>query len=301
MLFAVDFRANMTMSAMVSKIRIACRCFPSERSAALKVQNLTTSTICREIATPHSTQQAPRQRHYPTDAQPAMSSQSNTYTLYTFYNSSCSARVRIAAALKSIPLNYKFIDLLTAGQNAPEYASLNPSEFVPLLLVHSPTSENPILRLSQSTAILEYLDEVHPSAVKLLPKDPLTRAKVRELMGVIACDTQPVTNQRIVKYIKPRGLDEAEWQGHFMATGMRAYELLCREGAGRWSVGDEISLADVYLIAACDRARRYKLDIEQWPTIARIERQMRETEAYRAGGFRSQPDTPDAVREAGRL
>jgi maleylacetoacetate isomerase len=230
-----------------------------------------------------------------------MSTQTDTYTLYTFYNSSCSARVRIAASLKSIPLTYKFIDLLTAGQNAPDYASLNPSEFVPLLLVHSPDSSTPILRLSQSTAILEYLDEVHPSPTKLLPKDPITRAKVRELMGVIACDTQPVTNQRIVKYIKPRGLDEAEWQGHFMATGMRAYELLCREGAGKWSVGDEISLADVYLIAACDRARRYKIDIEQWPTIARIEKQMRDTEAYRAGGFRSQPDTPENVRGAGRL
>lgn len=220
-----------------------------------------------------------------------------SYTLYTFFGSSCSARVRIACHLKSIPLKYEFIDLLTAGQNAPTYAALNPSEFVPLLVVHDATTGAEVAKISQSIAIIEYLEEtVTESPVKLLPSDPLARAKVRELLGVIVADTQPVTNQRIVKYIVPRGVDEQEWQHHFMRKGLAAYEKLASVSAGQWSVGDEISLADIALVPAVDRAARYKLDLAEFPTIARIDKAMRETEAYKKGGFRSQPDTPEAMR-----
>ena len=220
-----------------------------------------------------------------------------TYTLYTFFGSSCSARVRIACHLKSIPLTYKFIDLLTAGQNAPSYAALNPSEFVPLLVVHDAATGAEVAKISQSTAILEYLEETASSAVKLLPaNDPLGRAKVRELLGVIVADTQPVTNQRIVKWIVPRGVDEHEWQHHFMRKGLAAYEKLASESAGKWSVGDELSLADIALVAAVDRGLRYKVDMTEFPTIRRIDAAMRETEGYKKGGFRTQPDTPESMR-----
>lgn len=221
----------------------------------------------------------------------------HTYTLYTFFGSSCSARVRIACHLKSIPLNYQFIDLMTAGQNAPSYAALNPSQFVPLLVVHDAATGAEVAKISQSTAILEYLEEtVTDAPVKLLPADPVRRAKVRELLGVVAADTQPVTNQRIVKYIVPRGLDEQEWQHHFMHTGLAAYEKIAAGSAGKWSVGDEVSLADVALVAAVDRGMRYKVDMGEFPTIARIDRAMRETEGYQKGGFRAQPDTPESMR-----
>lgn len=225
----------------------------------------------------------------------------HTYTLYTFFGSSCSARVRIACHLKSIPLNYKFIDLMTAGQNAPSYASLNPSQFVPLLVVHDAASGAEVAKISQSTAILEYLEETSGAEVRLLPQDPVAKAKVRELLGVIAADTQPVTNQRIVKWIVPRGVDEQEWQGHFMRDGLKAYEGICGPSAGTWSVGDQISLADVYLVAAVDRANRYKVDLGEFPTVARIDKAMRETEAYQKGGFRSQPDTPESMRVPQKL
>lgn len=221
----------------------------------------------------------------------------HTYTLYTFFGSSCSARVRIACHLKSIPLNYEFIDLLTAGQNAPSYAALNPSQFVPLLVVHDAASGAEVAKISQSTAILEYLEETTDTPVKLLPRDPVQRAKVRELLGVVAADTQPVTNQRIVKYIVPRGLDEQEWQHHFMRTGLAAYEKIAAGSAGKWSVGDEVSFADVALVAAVDRGMRYKVDMAEFPTVARIDRAMRETEGYKKGGFRSQPDTPEGMRQ----
>ena len=223
-----------------------------------------------------------------------------TYTLYTFFNSSCSARVRIACHLKSIPLTYQYIDLLISAQNSPAYAALNPSEFVPLLIVTSTSSGTEVARLSQSSAILEYLEETHPSPTKLLPADPLQRAKVRELWSVIACDTQPVTNQRIVKFIKPRGLDEFEWQGHFMAKGLAAYEALAKRSAGKWSVGDEVTLADVALMPALDRARRYKVDIGQWEVISRVEGQMRELDAYKRGSPAGQEDAPAAMKEKAR-
>lgn len=222
-----------------------------------------------------------------------------TYTLYTFFGSSCSARVRIACHLKAIPLNYQFIDLMTAGQNAPSYSALNPSELVPLLVVHDRDSGTEVARISQSTAILEYLEETETtSPVKLLPPPsaPFQRAKVRELLGVIVADTQPVTNQRIVKYIVPRGVDEQEWQHHFMHTGLAAYEKLASRSAGTWSVGDDVSWADVALVAAVDRGLRYKVDMDEFPTVKRIDAAMRETEAYRLGGFRTQPDTPEAMR-----
>ncbi|ETN36399.1 maleylacetoacetate isomerase [Cyphellophora europaea CBS 101466] len=231
----------------------------------------------------------------------------HTYTLYTFFGSSCSARVRIACHLKSIPLTYQFIDLLTSGQNAPAYAALNPSQFVPLLVVHDATTGAEVAKISQSVAILEFLEETATGVfndVRLLPPstESVARAKVRELLGVIVADTQPVTNQRVVKWIVPRGVDELEWQGHFMRKGLEAYEKLARGCAGKWSVGDEISLADVALVAAVDRALRYKVDVQrEFPTVARIDEAMRETEAYKRGGFRSQPDTPEGMRGEVRL
>lgn len=226
----------------------------------------------------------------------------HTYTLYSFFGSSCSARVRIACHLKSIPLQYQFIDLMTAGQNAPSYAALNPSQFVPLLVVHDATSGLEVAKISQSTAILEYLEETTDSTVSLLPRnDPLARAKVRELLGVIVADTQPVTNQRIVKWIVPRGVDEQEWQHHFMRTGLAAYEKLASTSAGTWSVGDAISLADVALVAAVDRGMRYKVDMSEFPIVERIDRAMRETEGYKKGGFRAQPDTPEGMRVPQKL
>jgi maleylacetoacetate isomerase len=223
-----------------------------------------------------------------------------TYTLYTFYNSSCSARVRIACHLKGISLQYKYIDLLTSGQNAPSYAALNPSEFVPLLIVTEPSTGNEVARISQSTAILEYLDETYPEAAcRLLPTGPLARAQVRELWGVIACDTQPVTNQRIVKYLKAHGQGEweQEWQSHFLLKGLKAYDAIARRSAGKWSVGNEVSLADVALVCAVDRARRYKVDLDGLEVVRRVDGQMRELEAYKRGGWRGQEDAPEGVRE----
>jgi maleylacetoacetate isomerase len=233
-----------------------------------------------------------------------MASHTFAYTLYTFFGSSCSARVRIAAHHKKIPLTYKFIRLHKGDQHLPSYIStINPSASVPALVVHNinsdPEVDSPVAIITQSIAIIEYLEEVHPSPIKLLPslEEPLLRAKVRELANIIACDIQPLTNMRVFKHIAslvspgdPNSWHEDDWQRHFMTLGLSAYEKLVAECAGKFSVGDQLTMADVCLIPAIDRAERYEVDMTKFPIVRKINNEIRQTEAYKKGGLRSQPD-----------
>lgn len=194
---------------------------------------------------------------------------------------------------------------------------VNPSAQVPGLVVHRKGHENgePVAVITQSVAIIEYLDEAFPTDVKLLPppSSPLARARVRELTNVVVCDLQPLTNLRVFKYAgdlvcaaensKREDWKEDDWQLHFMTLGMKAYEnLLAAENLplecrpGRFSVGDQMTLADVCLVAAVDRANRYQVDMTKCPRIGAIDRVMRETEAYKLGGLRTQPDTFRSMR-----
>lgn len=160
--------------------------------------------------------------------------------------------------------------------------------------------------ISQSGAIIEFWEEVWPLEPFLLPagkERALERAKVRELWGVIACDTQPVTNQRVVRRLKEVsvGEKEGEWQAEFMETGLKAYEELMKRGGfggGRFSVGDEVTMADVALVAAVDRARRYKVEVGGvgLEGVGRVDANVRALEAYKKGGFRGQEDTPVGQR-----
>ena len=204
--------------------------------------------------------------------EPASSPPSPTYELYSYYRSSCSARVRIAAHLKLIPLTYKFIHLLKAEQLASDYcADINPSGSIPTLVVtqqSSPTPPKALIR--QSVAILEYLDEVHPNPSLLGTStgqrpDPLLRARIRELANIIACDIQPVTNLRIIKRIRELAPNDPQavprWQKEFMTNGLKAYEQILASSSasgdvkqGKYSVGDSVTMADVCLAPAVDGA-----------------------------------------------
>jgi maleylacetoacetate isomerase len=255
---------------------------------------------------------------------PSPPSHPYTYTLYTFFGSSCTARVRIACHHKRIPLTYRFIKLHKGGQYHEEYTKINPSQQVPGLVVHQKGDEQgkPVAVITQSVAIIEYLDEVFPTDVKLLPSpsNPLARARVRELTNVIVCDLQPLTNLRVFKYAgdllcaadKTNRADwkEDEWQRHFMTLGIQAYENLLggaddlpmESRQGRFTVGDQVSLADVCLIAAVDRANKYEVDMTKFPRVVAIDTAMRETTGYKLGGLRTQPDTFRSLRlEQGRL
>ncbi|KAF4554283.1 Maleylacetoacetate isomerase-like protein [Elsinoe fawcettii] len=219
-----------------------------------------------------------------------------TYELYSYFRSSCSARIRIAALLKGIKLEYKYINLLKDEQNQAPYTSVNSSHLVPTLIVKDHTGEQ--LVIHQSVAILEYLEESRPDLPALLPKTPKDRALVRELVNIVACDLQPVTNLRILNRIRPLGIDANEWQQDFMGRGLQAYEeVLIRNGPSKFSFGDSVTLADLSLIPAVDGAVRFGVDVEKkFPNIYRIYNEAQQLPAFREGGWQRQSDTPEALR-----
>ncbi|MDR3527022.1 MAG: maleylacetoacetate isomerase [Rhizomicrobium sp.] len=189
--------------------------------------------------------------------------------LYTYYRSSAAWRVRIALALKGLPYEAIPIHLRKHEQEAPRYRALNPQGLVPML-------QDGDHFISQSIAIIEYLDEVHPQP-PLLPSTALARARVRQLALTIACDIHPLNNLRVELYLKNQlGIDQAAravWQRHWMNEGFAALETLLAHSAetGRYCHGDTPSLADLCLVPQLGNARRNDLDLSPYPTILAIE------------------------------
>ncbi|EXJ91578.1 maleylacetoacetate isomerase [Capronia epimyces CBS 606.96] len=221
------------------------------------------------------------------------------YTLYTYFRSSCSARIRIAAHIKGIPLEYRYIHLVKGEQHGSEYTALNPSESVPTLIVTDAKSGDIVTKIRQSIAILEYLEETTPDLPRLIPGigDAVGRARVRELVDIVACDIQPVTNLRVLRFIEPLDVEAQVWQSHFMTLGFYAYEGLLRESAGMYSVGDELTIADCVLAPAVDGALRFGVDIKgQFPQTWKVWENLNEVEAFKEGRWDNQEDTPEELR-----
>ncbi|KAJ5906043.1 uncharacterized protein N7473_002959 [Penicillium subrubescens] len=216
-------------------------------------------------------------------------------TLYTYFRSSCSARLRIALHLKNIPFTPIFINLLRDEQSSPTHLKVNPSGTVPALIItreSNPTS----VTITQSLAALEYLDEAFPQGPPLLPTSPERRALVRTLSQIIACDIQPVTNLRILKRVAPLGADRAVWSRELIEDGLRAYEAIVAGCAGKYSVGDEITMADVCLVPAAWGAERVGVDLSAFPVVDGIVRNLESVEAVRMGHWQRQEDTPEDLR-----
>ena len=222
-----------------------------------------------------------------------MDSSSRTwFRLHTYYRSSCSGRLRIALNIKSIPAEYAYVHLGNGEQRSPNYHQVNPSGTVPVLTHLSLAGlEFPI---TQSIAALEYLEEVFPESRPLLPpqSEPLQRAKVRTLMNVIACDTQPITNRSIGSAVTDLGASHQEWQRKHLGRGLQAYEDIAAGTTGTYSVGDEVSMADVCLVPCVWNAEVYDIDLSKLPTVRRIYGAMMELEAVKKAHWKSQPDTP---------
>ncbi|ODM14991.1 Maleylacetoacetate isomerase [Aspergillus cristatus] len=216
-------------------------------------------------------------------------------TLYTYFRSSCSARLRIALHLKALPYTSIPINLLKDEQRATTYGTLNPSLTVPSLIIEH---GNRTTTITQSLAALEYLDETTPSTPSLLPpsSDPETRATVRTLASIIACDVQPVTNLRILKRVGPLGMDRATWSKDLIVEGFRAYEAIVEKTAGKFSVGDSVTLADVCLVPAVWGAERVGVDMGEFPTIKRVAERLEGEECVRRGHWMMQEDTPEEFR-----
>ena len=230
------------------------------------------------------------------------------YSLYTYYRSSCSARVRIALNLKGVDHELVPVNVLKDEHLAPAYRELNPSPSVPLLIHHknhhkgdSSSSSAParLFKVGQSVAALEYLDEVHPGNKSLMPpaSDPEARATVRTLVSIIACDTQPVTNLRITRRIQGLGGDAEQWSREFYADGLRAYETIVKECGGRYSFGDEVTVADAVLMPAVWNAQRVGCDMTPFPTIEKIAENMERLDEVRKASYHCQPDTPEEMRK----
>ncbi|MDE2196140.1 MAG: maleylacetoacetate isomerase [Gammaproteobacteria bacterium] len=190
--------------------------------------------------------------------------------LYTYFRSSAAYRVRIALNLKGLMADYRYVHLVKDGgqQHKPEYLSVNPQGLVPVLVDRGHV-------LTQSLAIIEYLEETHPQP-PLLPKDALGRARVRALAQVVACDMHPVNNQRILKYLETAfGADEAArklWYRHWIIEGFKAMERLLTDNpdTGKFCHGARPTLADICLVPQVFNANRFEVDLTPYPAIKRI-------------------------------
>lgn len=208
--------------------------------------------------------------------------------LYDYWRSGTSHRLRIALALKGLDYAQESIDLLAAGQRTPEHLARNPQGFVPVL----DTGE---ALLTQSPAIIEWLDETHPDP-PLLPPDPIARAKVRAIAAAVACDIHPLGNQRVLKYLRDEyGKDEAAiaaWALRWIGDGFTAIERLLADGpGGPWCWGETPTLADVCVVPQIYAAvSRYGLDIRRYPRLAEIDMAAAAHPAFQAAHPTRHPD-----------
>ncbi len=211
--------------------------------------------------------------------------------LYNYWRSSASWRVRIALAWKGIPYEYVAVNLVRDGgeQKAEAHRARNPMMQVPTLAWEEGGATR---QLSQSLAILEYLEERWPER-PLLPRDPYLRAKARQLAEVVNSGVQPLQNLEPQRYVREelKG-DAAAWTRHFIERGMAALEAEARETAGRYLVGDEVSFADLCLVPQMFATRRFAGDAGAYPTLLRVEAACLELEAFRAAQPERQPDAP---------
>lgn len=207
--------------------------------------------------------------------------------LHGYFRSSCSWRVRIAFALKGIEYDQVPVNLIKDGgqQYSSQYKTLNPMQQVPAVEIDGFT-------LSQSLAVIQYIDETRPGQ-RLLPADPQKRAQVRMISDLIASGIQPLQNLYVIQKI---GAEKVQWAQHFINQGFQALEPILKETAGKYCVGDEISMADICLVPQVYNADRFKVDIEQYPTIKRLNAALMEIDAFRASHPSCQPDTPDDLR-----
>lgn len=210
--------------------------------------------------------------------------------LYTYFRSSAAYRVRIALNLKGLEYDAVPVHLVKDGgqQKKPEYLALNPQGLVPALQVDGQV-------LTQSLAIIEYVDETHPSP-PLLPADPLGRARVRAIAQAIACDIHPVNNLRVLQYLGGRlGLDQAakdEWYRHWVQTGLQAVEAMLAQDSrtGAFCHGDQPGLADCCLVPQVFNAKRFNCDLSAVPTIMAIAERCESLAAFAQAAPANQPD-----------
>jgi maleylpyruvate isomerase len=210
--------------------------------------------------------------------------------LYSYFRSSAAYRVRIALNLKNLPYDYEPIHLLKDGgqQLKAEYRRLSPAGLVPTLV----DDDTP---LNQSLAIIEYLEETHPTP-PLLPCAPLDRAHARAIALQVACEIHPLNNLRVLKYLK-RTLNVSDeqkhaWYRHWIESGFATLDaqLANDPRTGKFAIGDTPTLADAFIVPQVFNAQRFNIDIAPFPTILRIFDNAMQLDAFSKAAPPAQPD-----------
>ncbi|BBS86759.1 maleylacetoacetate isomerase [Aeromonas media] len=206
--------------------------------------------------------------------------------LFGYWRSSASFRVRLVLQLKGLGYEQHPVNLRQGEQKEKAYRRVNPQGLVPFLIDGD-------VQLGQSVAIMEYLDETYP-AYPLMPSAPEERARVRQIVNMIACDTHPLNNLRVLNYLEQE-LGQSKtardaWYRHWIDETFTALEQLLMTTAGVYCVGNEVTLADCMLVPQVYNAHRFNMTLDDYPTIARIVANCEQLQAFVKAAPANQPD-----------
>jgi maleylacetoacetate isomerase len=207
--------------------------------------------------------------------------------LYTYFRSSAAFRMRIALNLKGLKYEPVFVHLAKGEHRQPQYAQVNPQALLPTLELDDGT------RLTQSLAIIEWLEEKHPTP-PLLPKEPLARARVRSLSYLVASEIHPLNNLRVLQHLK-RALGQTQdeidtWYRYWIADGLAKLEAELAGSSGKFCHGDFPGMADCCLVPQIFNAKRYSSDLAPYPTTMRVFDNCMKLEAFDRAQPSKQPD-----------
>lgn len=210
----------------------------------------------------------------------------NQLILYSYWRSSCAFRVRIALHLKGLKYEYKAVDLFNGEQHNPEFRKLNPLGYVPVL-VDGDTI------IADSFAIIMYLEEKYPQR-PLLPPDVHKKALNYQAANIIFAGIQPLQNLATIVYVeKIAGTNEKiAWTKYHISKGLSALEKLLNDHAGKYATGDEIYLADLFIAPQFHAAKRFNVDLDEFPILARLREAYKDIQAIEEAMPERQPDAP---------
>ena len=219
----------------------------------------------------------------------------NRFELFSYWRTSATYRVRVALNLKGLKASETNVDIDAGDQHGAAFRKIHPLGGIPALIDHGEGESH--APLTQSLAILEFIDEIHP-APPLLPADPHGRARVRSIAQMFAVDTHPLITPRVRKYLTTTGGFDADawraWQMQWFGTGLRALEqrLAGEPGTGRFCHGDQPTIADICLASIFAVVRVFKIDFDDLPTAKRIMAECERLEAFAAADPSRQAGAP---------